>query len=98
MTRFIRLVPLTAVCFLLAGPAPAGEKQEKQVQVKKETTAPQKEQEKRTPTQFLTQAIDYNMSELDLAQKAASGAATEKVKKFAEQLVDDHRKLNKRLM
>jgi putative membrane protein len=97
MIRSIPWLPLLAAS-LLAVP-PAGEKQEKQVQVKKETpAAPQaKGEEKLTPQQFLARAIDFSLSEMDLAQKAATGSSSDKVRQFAQKLVEDHRKLNKGL-
>jgi putative membrane protein len=98
MIRSLSWLPVLAAGLLALGPA--GEKQEKQVQVKKEpATSPQdKGEDKLTPQQFLAKAIDCSLSEMDLAQKAATGSATDKVRQFAQKLVEDHRKLNKRLM
>jgi putative membrane protein len=93
-------LPLVAAGLYIGVPSPTGERQEKQVQVKKETTAAPQDNgvEKVTPQQFLTQAIDCSLSETDMAQKAASGASTDRVRQFAQKLVDDHNKLTQRLM
>jgi putative membrane protein len=101
MFRILSWVPvLPALAGALLILAPAGEKQEKRVQVKKETPAtPQdKGEEKLTPQQFLARAIDLSLSEMDLAQKAATGSSSDKVRQFAQKLVEDHKKLTKRLM
>jgi putative membrane protein len=98
MIRSIPWLPLLAAGLLAV--SPAGEKQEKQVQVKKETpAAPQdKGEEKLTSQQFLARAIDLSLSETDLAQKATTGSSSDKVRQFAQKLVEEHRKLTKRLM
>jgi putative membrane protein len=100
MFRFLSWLVFLSAGLFVVFPDPAGEKQEKRVQVKKETAAaPQtKGDEKLTPQQFLVRAIDCCLSESDMAQKAASGASADKVKQFAQRLVDDHKKLTKRLM
>jgi putative membrane protein len=99
MTRFIPWPAFLAAGLCLVGPAPAGEKQEKQVQVKKESTAAPQDQggDKLTRQQFVSRALDISLSETDMAQKAAAGASADKVKQFARQLVDDHKKLNRQL-
>jgi putative membrane protein len=100
MVRLLPWLPLLVAGLFVIGPALAGEKQEKRVQVKKETpAAPQDEgEEKLTPQQFLSRALDWSLSESDMAQKATAGAAADKVKEFARRLVDDHKKLTKRLL
>ena len=97
MIRSIAWLPLLASLFVVI-PTP-GEKQEKQIQVKKPTPpAPQdKGEEKLTPQEFVTKALDCCLSEADLAKKAAAGSATERVRQFAQRLADDHQKLSKRL-
>jgi putative membrane protein len=48
------------------------------------------------PELFLAKAIDCSFTEKDLAEKAVKNAQSEDVRKFAQRLVDDHAKLNRR--
>src|SRR4051794_7063447 len=48
--------------------------------------------------EFLAKAIDCNMTEKDLAERAVKNAQSADVRKYAQHLVDDHTSNNKKAM
>jgi putative membrane protein len=44
--------------------------------------------------QFLTEAASANLMEVELGRRAATRAASDRVKQFAQRMVDDHTKAN----
>jgi len=47
---------------------------------------------------FLAKALDFNASQLDLAEKASAKTSRADVQRFANELIDAHKKLNKELI
>ncbi len=46
--------------------------------------------------QFVAKAIDINLTEEDLAKRAVKNAQSAEVRKYAEHLIRDHEKLNRK--
>jgi len=47
---------------------------------------------------FLAKAMDFNNNETDMADKAVGKASRPEVKKLAQEMADEHKKLNKELL